>query len=443
MRGACLFVAFLCGCSGERVAVHVSLALAPDQSADFAAVKTIVLRLSAPGQPTIERRTTFSNRVASVPDLPLLPAFDLHLEGLDDSGASIFYGRKDGVSPPSAGIRSLEILVRRRNDFAQTLVRPSVPRRFHTATRLPGGGVLIAGGENPATGEPLGSAEIFDPETATFRPTGALAHPRAHHAGALLSDGRVVIAGGVAGSSYPLEVEIYDPAAGRFERAGALTVGRAELTASVYRSGATEKVLFAGGRGPSGPHASADLYTPGSRTVGQPRTMTEARAGHAAVELPDGVLVVGGTAASGRAEIFRAATEQFALTTGAMAAPRPRAIAVFLGTGAVLVGGSSASLESFTPGTGTFAPAADLPAGVGGGALALLPGDRVLVVGGSGSQPLATASTLSGSMFVAPVGGLDFARAGHTATALSDGTVLVAGGSEEASAEVFLPLPPP
>src|SRR6266852_1033866 len=90
------------------------------------------------------------------------------------------------------------------------------PRFGHTATLLPKGKVLIAGGytfcyfDIPCLGPK--SAELYDPMTGTFAATGSMttAHPTR---GILLPDGRVLLTGRV-GASMPVVVgaELYDPA---------------------------------------------------------------------------------------------------------------------------------------------------------------------------------------------------------------------------------------
>jgi hypothetical protein len=151
-----------------------------------------------------------------------------------------------------------------------------------TATLLPTGKVLIAGGvsyqldlnTNPnPTFAYLGSAELFDPHTGTFAATGALAVARAAHTATLLSNGLVLLAGGYntpatcVSPSYPFctnqlnaltDAELYDLVTGTFSQTGSLNEGRSGAIAALLTNG---QVLVAGGLGAFGDQLiSAELF---------------------------------------------------------------------------------------------------------------------------------------------------------------------------------------
>jgi hypothetical protein len=173
-------------------------------------------------------------------------------------------------------------------------------RQGHTATVLPHGEVLITGGQkNIGFRAALASAEIYDPGSGTFRPTGSMSTPREGHTATLLRDGRVLIAGGSPnGITTTSTAEVYNPRTGRFTTISPMNVPREAHTATLLKSG---KVLVAGGgRGgmPGGyiVYANGEIFDPASNTFSMVNArMVNDRVGQAATLLDDGrVLLAGG-----------------------------------------------------------------------------------------------------------------------------------------------------
>jgi hypothetical protein len=282
-------------------------------------------------------------------------------------------------------------------------------RCCHTATRLPDGRVLIAGGFD---GRYLSSAEIYDPGTGQFSPTGSLTTPRMDHVAVLLDTGQVLLAGGVGtGWTFLASAELYDPASGTFTPTGALTTARESHTATRLLDG---RVLITGGH--QGRHAalvvydSAELYDPSTGVFTPTGHMTLRRHKHDAVLLADGrVLITGGSDERDDLNAY-------------------------------------ASAELYDPSTGALSPAGDMPSiryKHIGTSLRLKDG-RVLIAGGA--RQAVIYDPLRGAFNSVPgdLGSAALSRLFSTATLLPNGQVLITGGyglGQQVSAQAWLYLP--
>ena len=116
-------------------------------------------------------------------------------------------------------------------DFTGSL---SDVRKDHTATLLTDGRVLVAGGRD-ANGDDRASAELYDPATGNWTPTGSLATGRILHTATLLADGKVLVVGGFNfdGDGNLASAELYDPATGMWTPTGSLQTARSGPTATL------------------------------------------------------------------------------------------------------------------------------------------------------------------------------------------------------------------
>lgn len=334
------------------------------------------------------------------------------------------------------------------------------PRQFASAARLPGGRVLIAGGN--AGGPALASTEIFDPATgrwsdaasmrvarSSFGNDGFLVPlasgrvlalgstaelydsasdtwtllpappvPMASSTKTLLADGRLLVI-----PNQSSQVYLYDPASGLWTSVGGFD-RRSDHAATALADG---RVLISGGRA-SVKLATALLFDPQSRTWRSAGTLRNARYSHFSFALPDGRVAVshgivdGGTLAD--------TTEVYDPASGAWR--------------------SAGNIRKFSPSTvgasgtplsgGRFLVAGGGLPGNGGAIVDQVPQGQLDETNGEWFDP----ATLTWQRATQAPGGLVVPRLHHAAVALADGSVLIAGGmrstlstSATAAAEIY------
>jgi N-acetylneuraminic acid mutarotase len=327
-------------------------------------------------------------------------------------------------------------------------------RQQHTATLLQNGKVLVAGGTDNDT---LSSAELYDPTSGTWSPTGALVTARYKHTATLLQNGKVLVTGGWNSNSNSLSsAELYDPTSGTWSPTGTLITAREQHTATLLQNG---KVLVTGGlkraRDSNGSEvtdhlSSAELYDPANGTWSPTGTLITAREQHTATLLENGkVLVTGGLnsfnldAPISSAELYDPASGTWS-ATGSLRVGRTDQAATLLPKAKVLVTGGIvgsnplSSTELYDPVSGTWSSTAAMSVGRWFHTVTLLRSGKVLVTGGSNGYasvtPLSSAELYDpASSSWSPASNLITARYNHTATLLKNGKVLVAGGTDNSN----------
>jgi hypothetical protein len=315
--------------------------------------------------------------------------------------------------------------------FAALPATMTSARAGHTATVLPAGQVLIAGGINSLTPPPVfNSAELYNPTTQTFTAINAtMTSARYDHAASLLPNGQVLLTGGVNSSGRVLDTaEVYDPVANTFTALKrTMTLGRRGHTATLLANG---QVLIAGGvnniRYSAGLN-TAEIYDPSAQTfTAVTATLVKRLVYHTATLLPDGqVFLAGGEEGNGfgadlnATELYNPTAQTFTALSATMTTARFSHTATLLPNGQVLLAGGSLNGTGGSNGQGTVLNTAELYDATANTFTALgapIPSAREVVAGAS--QPAATA--------------LGVTMAAHremaAAALLPNGQVLVTGG---------------
>lgn len=300
---------------------------------------------------------------------------------------------------------------------------------------------------------------VVSAQTNTWSYAAPMAAPRSAHTSTLLSNGKVVAAGGC--TTYNCEVslstvETYDPVANSWSASGGLKTGRSSHTGTLLNNGL---ILLAGGcpRGaPCSPTASAELYNPQTGASSLTGPLNTPRYAHTATLLADGrVLVVGGLSVCDSstcnplrsAELYDPATGVWT-TVANYPSPVTGHVAARLSTSDVIVvGGCSTSglpcnalgASLFHPATLTWSPAATPLVPRTQAAVTLLPTGRLLLAGGvngQGYQQTLAEQYDPGSNVWFPSGNATSYRYAPVLVTLQSGDALMSGG-DTPTAEVY------
>jgi hypothetical protein len=383
---------------------------------------------------------------------------------------------------PDTGMKAAEAA---SGPWSRVPATGALARAGHTATLLADGTVLVAGGsdgygDDINVWDALDSAVTYDPATGAWTDAGTMATRRRYHAATLLADGRVLVSGGLgrvlfgghyerlaaseadnpARSDWHFELacltsaELYDPASRTWQPAASMKMPRGRAAVLLHDG----RVLACGGREmtavtdtPGGgwqwiSSASAEIYDPSSGTWSDVENMHTEKDFPGMIVLTDGrVLVVNANGTS--AEVYEPATGIWR-DAGAMHSERSGYTLTLLTDGRVLLAEgiraprvppptdseAPPAAELYDPTSGIWSVAPTMTASRGHTATLLADG-HVLVAGGldfsrSGKVPRPDSSELFDPSTVtwSPVAPMNEKRNGHTATRLLDGRVLVAGG---------------
>jgi PKD repeat protein len=292
----------------------------------------------------------------------------------------------------------------------------NLARSYHTATLLNNGLVLVAGGATNANGGTgaTTSAELYNPTNGTWTLTGSMHTPRYTHTATLLPSGKVLVAGGQSTNAYPniiASAELYDPATGQWTTVNPMATQRYSHTATLLPNG---KVLVAGGGVTNSllVTGACELYDPTDGSWSSTGYMTYPLVNHTATLLPDGtVLVAGGDFDEGGFGGVSLIPSFFAMlydpaagtwsSTANMFSVRDYHTATLLHNGLVLVAGDEVygvnptnSAELYIPSSKTWVRAAAMNAPRQFHTATLLNNGQVMAAGGVGNSGVLASAEL-------------------------------------------------
>ncbi len=343
-----------------------------------------------------------------------------------------------------------------------------------------GNDIMLAGGGtgNILSAAGLATSEVYDLDRMSIRPGPKLSAARALATGTVMTDGRVLVVGGVDATGVPLNsVEIYDPKQDKFILAASMSTKRAGHGATLLPDG---RVMVAGGAAffpnssfsnilafaNTGMLNSSEIYNPTNNKWSAGATIRERLLGAALTTLGTGkVLLSGGIgvdfffglpvglATRTNCTLYDPKNNRWA---GAASMKSGRAAhdinVVVMTNGKVLVTGglagsvsvsntslagikSLANAEVYNPGSNSWSAIANMAVSRSAHTATLVPNGRVIVAGGTSGSILTPSSVASVQEFNPTtnawrsLSSLQAARAGHGAAVTTDGLLVIFGGA--------------
>ena len=331
----------------------------------------------------------------------------------------------------------------------------------HTATLLQNDAILIVGGMKRLSFRRTSvvHGEILPFGSTEWAKTSRFNWERTFHTASLLSDGRVLVAGGTGraalkeGEDEPLwrgnkdlnSAEIYDPKTDEWTNAPDMNDKR-QLAQAITLEDA--RVMIIGGRSGVSTLSSIEVYDPEANSWAEAEPMMQSRMSHSAVKLMDNrILVTGGMASVTMGDTLSSAEiydplQNLWFTVVELNRPRFAHRSTLLPDGRVLVTGGTTVVEGELLGPETTAEiydpilnewtliTTDLVARKDHSAV-LMSGGKVILIGGgdpigTGVLPIESYDIASNEWSV--ISNLPEGRNLLTATTLRDGSIMVVGG---------------
>ena len=311
---------------------------------------------------------------------------------MDDGRVFAVGGRAVGLQAQSGNFNETAEVLDPATTAWASISDMNEQRKSPALFALPDGRVMVAGG---LSGQrlPLASTEIWNPGTDewVFGPEMVRSHDLM--ASVVLGDGRFLMIGGTSQDEDDLlvalnaDTEVFDPSTQTWSEVASMNEKRANHTATLLTDG---RVLVAGGGKTDGPYLKAtEIYDPASDSWTVASPMSRGRAFHTATLLPDGrVLVVGGKGKLKQAEVYDPSADTWS-PAGETADPRSEHTATLLPNGTVLVTGGTGYLptsEVYDPETGSWSAGPMMGTGRYRHAAVTLLDGRTLILGGTGKD---------------------------------------------------------
>lgn len=325
-----------------------------------------------------------------------------------------------------------------------------------SSVTLASGKVLVFGNDN----YPSNVTDLYDQATNQFTQVGNMNQSRGYAPGVLLNNGKVFVAGGLwhTGTQWSARAtaELFDPATNTWSYTGTMSISRRSHFFVELTDG---RVLIGGGlSASSNALTSAEIYDPTTETFTLTSTIPDGRYGAVAALLPSGnVIVIGGygnNTTLKSALIYDVSSNSWSYLATEMNSARSNAVSATLADGRILVAGGwngstgLSTIEIFDPSSNTFHGTSGLPSfwhGRGGMTAHILQNGKVAFFGGAdGLGNIANEIVVfdpTTNQFITEANGMTVYRYNHSSALLSDGRVFIIGGnsSNSVNADIYSP----